>query len=238
MIIGSKQRLNHFKNDSITLKYEDICVEQCRIFKCLGIMIDENILWSDHVDYLCRKVFAGLAMLRRVKPYVDDISLKLLYTCLIQSQTDYCCEIWGNRFLSHIDKITKLQKRAARMILNCNMYTPSKELFTRMKWIPFQERVKYFRCIFVFKCLNDLSSDFHKDVFQEVSTQHNFYTRQCTRHDLIIDKCHTEYLKNAISYDGASLWNKLPSNIKQISNVKTFKLALKKYFFHLAVESG
>ena len=89
-------------------------------------------------------------MLIKVKPYVDDISMKLLYTCLIQLQIDYCCEIWRNRFLSHIDKITNLQKRAARMILNCNMYIPSKELFARMKWIPFQERVKYFRCLFVF----------------------------------------------------------------------------------------
>ena len=71
------------------------------------------------------------------------------------------------------------------MNLNCNMYTPSKELFARMKWIPFQERFKYFRCIFVFKCLNNLSSDFHKDVFQEVSTLHNFNPRQCARHDLI-----------------------------------------------------
>ena len=121
------------------------------------------------------------------------------------------------------------------MILNCNIYTPTKKLFTRIKWIPFQERVRYFRCIFVFKCLNNLSSDFHKDFFKEISNLHNFNTRQSARNDLIVDKCHTEYFKNTISYDGASLWNRLPYNIKQTRNLNTFKLALKKYFLHLAI---
>ena len=34
-------------------------------------------------------------MLRRIKPYVLKDTMTLLYLCLIQSQIDYCCEIWG-----------------------------------------------------------------------------------------------------------------------------------------------
>ena len=234
MIIGSKKRLNLYKNISFFIKYENIDIEKCSSFKCLGIIIDENLLWYNHVDHICRKIFAGLAMLRRVKPFVDEASLKLLYICLIQSQMDYCCEIWGNRFLGQTDKLTKLQKRAARLILNCNMYTSSNELFTRLKWMPFKKRVEYFRCIFVFKCLHNLSADCFQNAFNEISKAHNINTRQSANHDLVIDKCRTEYYKSSLCYDGSILWNNLPQGIKLISNLNSFKLSLKKHFLHHA----
>ena len=81
---------------------------------------------------------------------------------------DYCCEIWGNRFNSHIELITKLQKRAARLILKCNMFTSSKEMFSKLKWMPFKQRVQYFKCLFVFKCINNLSSEFYADIFKPI----------------------------------------------------------------------
>ena len=239
MIIGSKQRLTNVNNnDNILIKHEGKAIDQVRTFKCLGVTIDENLLWTDHVNNLCRKVYAGLAMLKRVKPYVDVISLKLLYNCLIQSQIDYCSEVWGNRFSSHTDKITKLQKRAARMILNCNIHTPSKEIFQRMKWLPFNERVKYFKCVYVFKCVNNLSSDYYNDVFKEVSSMHDFNTRQCANHHLILNKCRTEYFMSAICYDGAKQWNFLPLDIKQSASLQNFKLKLKNYLFNLAAKSS
>ena len=52
-----------------------------------------------------KKVFAGLAVLRRIRPFIDDNSLKLLYMSLVQSQMDYCCEIWGNRLNTHTERI-------------------------------------------------------------------------------------------------------------------------------------
>ena len=81
-------------------------------------------------------------MLKWIRPFVENDTLKLLYNCLIQSQMDYCCEIWGNRFNTQTERITKLQKRAARIILRCNMYTPSKGMFSEVKWLPCKERVK------------------------------------------------------------------------------------------------
>ena len=113
MVIGSRQRLRICNNESIHIEYDGKVIERCFTLKCLGVIIDENILWHDHVKSVCKKV---VAVLRRVRPFVDDNILNLLYMCLVQSQMDYC-EIWGNRFNSHIELITRLQKRAAICIL-------------------------------------------------------------------------------------------------------------------------
>ena len=236
MILGSKQRLRSLNNDTIYIEYDGNPIERCSSIKCLGVIIDENLLFHDHVDSVCKKVFAGLAVLRRIKPFIDDYTLKLLYMCIVQSQIDYCCEIWGNRLNMHTERITKLQKRAARLILNCNMYTSSKGLFLRLKWLPFKQRVQYFRCLFVYKCINNISSDFYSDVFKPVSEIHQINTRSSSNNNLAVPKCHTEYYTHALCCSGSILWNKLPVEIRQKRSIESFKKMLKQYYCTLAFE--
>ena len=61
--------------------------------KCLGVIIDESLLWHEHIDHVCKKVIASLSMLKRIRPSLGEKSLSLLYNCLIQSQLDHCCEV-------------------------------------------------------------------------------------------------------------------------------------------------
>ena len=162
MILGTQQRIKAHDNgiNPISLKFNGSALSRVRSTKCLGVIIDENLLWHKHVDFLCKKVIASLSMLKRIRNFLDERDLLLLYNCLIQSQLDYCCEVWGSRYDEHVNRLEILQKRAARMILNANCYTPSSERFKRLNLLPLQKRVMYFRCIFIFKCINDLSSDF------------------------------------------------------------------------------
>jgi len=41
------------------------------------------------------------------------------------------------------DKLVKLQKRAARAILDVDVTVPSETMFTHLKWMTFPERVVY-----------------------------------------------------------------------------------------------
>ena len=227
MIIGSKQKLNSCHDNDISITYNGIEIEHCASFKCLGVVIDKHLLWHDHVNSVCRKIYAGLAMLKRIRPFVEDDTLKLLYSCLIQSQMDYCCEIWGDRFNTHIERITKLQKRAARLILMCNIYTPSKDLFSRLRWQPFTQRIVYFRAVFVYKCLNNISARYYDDYFHEISETHTINTRQSSRHDLAIPKYRTEYFTHSLSFLCPKLWNDLPVALRELTSLSTFKLHLK-----------
>ena len=73
-------------------------LSRVRSTKCLGVIIEDNLLWHEHVDFLCKKVIASLSMLKRIRNFLDERDLFLLYNCLIQSQLDYCCEVWGSRY--------------------------------------------------------------------------------------------------------------------------------------------
>jgi len=47
----------------------------------------------------------------------------------------------GNCSSTLEDKLVKFQKRAAGVILNCDCYTPSSELFKELNWQTFPERI-------------------------------------------------------------------------------------------------
>ena len=119
------------------------------------------------------------------------------------------------------------------------MFTSSKEMFLQLKWLPFKQHVQYFRCLFVFKCINNISSDFYSDVFKPVSEIHDRATRSSSNNtNLAIPKCHTEYYKHALCYSGSMLWNKLPLELRQNASLESFKITLKKYFPTLAFDDN
>ena len=80
MILGTQQRIKAHDNgiNPLSLKFNGNALSRVRSTKCLGVIIDENLLWHEHVDFLCKKVIASLSMLKRIRNFLDERDL-LLY---------------------------------------------------------------------------------------------------------------------------------------------------------------
>ena len=53
-------------------------------FECLGVIIDKRLLWDKHIEKICKKVGAGIAVMKRIKPFVPIETMRLIYNALIQ----------------------------------------------------------------------------------------------------------------------------------------------------------
>ena len=51
---------------------------------CLGVKLDETLNWDEHIEMVCKKVCAGIGILKRIKPYVPANTLISIYNALIQ----------------------------------------------------------------------------------------------------------------------------------------------------------
>ena len=60
------------------------------------------------------------------------------------------------------DKLVKFQNRAARVILDCDLYTPSSELFKELDWQTFPEIVTYQKAILMYRLINNICPDYLK----------------------------------------------------------------------------
>ena len=91
--------------------------------------------WSSHVDKVTKSSQTNISVIRRAKTYLPQNSLKLLYNSLVLLHMDYCSAVWSNRYESQTTQLRKVQKKAARLIMNETYETPSAELFKNLKWM-------------------------------------------------------------------------------------------------------
>ena len=86
---------------------------------------------------------------------------------------DYCCAAWGNTSQQNLDRLLKLQKRAARLSLDADNRAPSLPLFLKLRWLPILGCIKYFSCLLDFKSLHGLAPSYVSDLILPFSLVHN-----------------------------------------------------------------
>ena len=147
MLIGSRHTIS---NTNLNVYIADNLIVEAKCCKCLGVIIDETFSWGPHVEYVRKTVSSKLGILTIIRDNVTQSSLHTLFVSLVMPTLEYCCNVWGGRYISHDNILNKCLKRAARMILKCTSLTPSADTFARINWVPFSERVKYKKAILLF----------------------------------------------------------------------------------------
>ena len=114
--IGTRRRL------VLIHEHPNIAINGHRIkremsYKCLGIELDEVISWDVHISNVVSKVARATGALRRLKPYLPQSTLILIYKSLILTNFGYCDSVWGNLGRGLTLTLEQLQYRAARIIL-------------------------------------------------------------------------------------------------------------------------
>ena len=85
---------------------------------------------------------------------------RLFYQGYILPLTDYGSNTWGSTSKLNIERLSKLQKRAARIILKTDFDTPSSEMFNELGWPTIVNRYNYNKAVLTFKTLNDLTPEY------------------------------------------------------------------------------
>ena len=66
----------------------------------------------------------------------------------------------------------KLQKRAARIILDKGIDAPSEEMFKQLSWMEFPERVTFQKAVMMYKIFNNLTPSYLPNYFKLTSEIH------------------------------------------------------------------
>ena len=96
----------------------------------------------------------------------------------------------------------------------------------------FPKRIKYHKALMVYKSLNGLAPDYLANLFTKISEKHSRNLRSVTNDDLAVPFAKTNYFQKSFSVEGANIWNSLPTDIKQIQNINTFKLSLRSHLLN------
>ena len=94
-----------------------------------------------------------MAVLKKISCFMPLKQWMLYYNSMIKQVMLYGSRIWTSCSIDSLIKVLKLQKCAARVILNADTRDKSVELFTKLGWLPFYDEVKVIKCLHVFRRL-------------------------------------------------------------------------------------
>ena len=130
-------------------------VSQVESQKLLGVIVDQDLAYEDHIDSLCKQISKRLGLLKHISPYLKKQQREIYYNGIIKPKLMYGSAVWSCCSKENLDRILKLQKRAARIILSAEKTTPSKTLFNGLNWISFTDELFIRRNSIVYKRVKD-----------------------------------------------------------------------------------
>ena len=223
------------KNTKIEVMYEGQQLEQVYTVKHLGVYIDSNLTWHDHYDAICKKISQKIGVMIRIRPYTDVEILKKVFNAIVLPHMEYACVVWGrcSNVQNNVGRICKLQKRAARVILNCRIRDISSvDLYAKMKWMPFDDRISYKRSLMMYKVVHKITPAYLHN-FLPASNIHDYRTRFSKKGNVRPEKAKLKYFTRSFRHEGCLLWNELDSSLKQAESVAQFKSRyMSQYFNH------
>lgn len=183
----------------------------------LGLTIDENLNWSEHISSLCTKLASICYSLGVLRRYLDLSSIKIIYQATFESKLRYGIVFYGSG--NTMDRVLKMQKRAVRTIMRMKSRESCRGIF-RKNCLLTAIAVHIQEClIFVFK---------NKNYFQsKTTTSYNTRTTKLKypQHRLTLTEKGPEY--SCIRY-----YNKIIDYTEETTTLKRFK----KQIFKLLIQ--
>jgi hypothetical protein len=125
-----------------------------------------------------------------------------------------------------MDLLQVLQNRAAKPILGRDLHASATQALRKLNWMPLAKKRTIDRCIFVYKCLNNLI--IHDFGFYSLSQVHSYNTRN--KDNLSFQRVKTNWGLFRTVPHCSKYWNSLDLETRNIDNFKLFR---KKLFLNL-----
>ena len=199
----------------------------------LGITVDSALNWNSHVMKLCKKVSSKLALLNRLRKFIDKHTLLSIYNSIIQPNIDYAISVWGYSSKSNKELITRLQHRAARIICGNMDYinVTGGDLVKQLGLQSIDNHRNYFTAILMYKVANEVAPHRLNDSFVNTKDTHDIETRSSATNNFQVPEPNFEFYRNCPKYQSTLLWNSLTPQLKVAPSIDTFKRLHKKMYF-------
>ena len=183
----------------VNIKIEDQNIEQVSKTKFLGVIIDEQLNWKEHILYISNKTSKAIGVIIKARPLGKKALLSLYYS-MIYPYLTYCCQIWGATYLYNIDMLHRLQKKAIRIICSKNRFSHSGPLMKELSVLNVKNIYNYLVGQFMFRYENKLLPNAFESYFTLSNTIHAYNTRQQSSYRLPYYR--TNLGKRSVRYTG------------------------------------
>ena len=207
------------------LRLRDSAIQRQSSVEYLGIVLDENLNFNEHVNKVNTKLAKALGPLNLIKHLMPFRIRKQVSQALVLPHIKYCITVWSGTSQVNISKISKTLNRACRQILCVNrdeLHTA--ELYKRLGWLTVDQLINFHLHIDVFKLIH-LNAPFSIHLPPTHDTIHSHFTRN--RSLFQVPTVRNSYGFHSLSYRFCHVWNNLPVEYQAPMTFAKFKRLVK-----------
>ena len=199
-------------------------IKNSNVVKLLGISIDNELKFNEHVSKLCKKAGQKLHALSRISPYMNKDRRRIIMKAFIQSQFGYCPLIWMCHSRTLNSRINRIHERALRIVYSDYISTFN-TLLEKDKSFKVHERNIQTLAIEVFKVVNGLSPKIMNSIFPLKKA-----LTHCSKQIFVTRNIKTvNYGLETISTLGPKIWSILPNDMKLSTDLVDFKKKIRSW---------
>lgn len=196
-------------------------IEEVDSFKYLGILIDNKLSWSLHLQSLNNYFLSVVRKFYHVEKFCSLKILTMIYYGLFHSKLQYGITCWGGAYNNKIQPLLVAQKHVIRIMLKKNRRHNSFHLFKMLHILPVKH-LYYYKVLKLF---------FQRCGYLNVIRHDGIYLRAHARNFVNIPTFMRTCFKNFYDVTAPALYNRLPANIREIRVLSTFLRESKIWLF-------
>lgn len=228
MIMGTPKMTSLDQGDSqlkLNVILDDTDLERVNRTKFLGVIIDENLTWKNHIEGITKTISRNIGIINKLKFFIPERILYTLYCSLVLPYINYGILIWGKACKTYLEKIHKLQKWAVRIISNSHYRSHSGPLFHKYNILNVYNTYELEAGVFMYNFFKNLLPKSFNDFFTTRSEVHGYLTRNRNNYSHTRNK--KAFTDKTIRTTGPILWNSLEDKIKNVNSTKHFRKIFK-----------
>ena len=132
--------------DVDTFSISDVDIQPSPTVKSLGVTLDRQLSFDQHVANVCKACYFHTRALRHVRPSLPDDVAKTVACSIVGSRLDYCNSLFAGMSASNFDKLQRVQNTQytlARVVLRRCKYDHISSALAELHWLPVKQRVSF-----------------------------------------------------------------------------------------------
>ena len=202
------------------LQIDNLALERTKTNKLLGINLDENLSWSNHLEILCGKMSSGIYAINCLKRTLPSLVKLRIYYSFVSSHLQYGINAWGPMLSKkQLNKLQVHQNNCFRSICNVKYNVSVRDKIRDLGVLNISNLIRFNICKFMYRYENNLVAESLSKVFErKICHSHN--TRNQIK-DYVFKEC--------LFNKGPTIWKQVPNDIKQCKTLSLFAKKLKLY---------
>ena len=224
LVLPAKPTIHH----NICINSGSLSLAPSRVARNLGVMIDDQLTFNDHVASVARACRFALFNIKKIRPYLTQQASQLLVQTMVLSRLDYCNALLAGLPACAVKPLQMIQNAAARLIFNQPKRTHVTPLLIELHWLPLAARIKFKSLMLTYKVLRGSAPFYLSALIKAQATPRQLRSSNDCRLAVPAPRPRQSRLFSCVV---PRWWNDLPKTIRTGPSLEAFKKLLKTQLF-------